>query len=135
MMKGWLNVAGRLGWPALNDVDEVVWFNAIRPPIISKGTEFALTIAPFFADNYDIAKTLLKTAAKDESLENDAIPVSNFEMFFPTGGEAGPQAARLVAEVEATTTPFCARMYTKGIPRGRQVNKEYSIIHASFDWK
>lgn len=132
-MKGWLNVAGRLGWAALNDAGEVVGFNAIRPPIISKGTEFALTIAPFFANNYDIAKTLLKTAAKDENLENDAIPVGNFEMFFPTGGEAGPQAARLVAEVEATTTPFSTHTYSKEIPQGRQVNKEYSLIHVAFD--
>ena len=132
MMERWLDIPGTLGWAALNNTGEVVGFNAIRPTIIGKGTEFALTIAPFFADNYDIAKALLKTAAK-ECLANDAIPVSNFEMLFPNGGEAGPQAARLVAEVEATTTPFCARMYTKGIPRGRQVNKEYSIIHASFD--
>ena len=56
--------------------------------------------------------------------------MSRFEMFFPKGGEAGPQAARLVAEVIGTTAPKCTRMYTKGIPQGRQVNKEYSILHS-----
>lgn len=132
LIERWLNIPGRLGWAAVNGKGVVVGFNVVRPTIIGKGTEFALTIAPFIADNYDIAKALLKTAAK-ECLANDAIPVSNFEMLFPNGGEAGPQAAQLVAKVEATTTPFSARMYTKGIPRGRQVTKEYSIIHPAFD--
>jgi GNAT superfamily N-acetyltransferase len=132
LMERWLNIPGSLGWAAVNDNSEVIGFIVSRPTIMSKGTEFARTIAPFFANNYDIAKALLKTAAK-ECLSNDAIAVSNFEMLFPSGGEAGPQAARLVAEVEAITTPFSSRMYTKGIPQGRQVNKEYSIIHPAFD--
>ena len=68
-----------------NDTGEVVGFNTFRPTIIGKETEFALTIAPFFTDNYDIAKALLKTAAK-ECFTNDAIPVSNFEMFFRLEG-------------------------------------------------
>lgn len=132
LMERWLNIPGSLSWTAVNENNEVIGFIVIRPTIINNGTEFARTIAPFFADNYDTAKALLKTAAK-ECLENDAIPVRNFEMLFPSGGEAGPQAARLVAEVEATTTPFSSRMYSKGIPQGRQVNKEYSIIHPAFD--
>ena len=132
MVDKWLNIPGGLGWAAVDGKGDMVGLNIIRPTIIGKGTEFALTIAPFFADNYDIAKALLKAAAK-ECLANDAIPVSNFEMLYPMGGEAGPQAAKLVAEVEATTTPFCTRMYTKGIPKGRQVTKEYSIIHPAFD--
>ena len=132
MMERWLNIPGSLGWVALSNKNEVIGFNVVRPTIIGKGTEFALTMAPFSADSYDIAKALLKTAAK-ECLANDAIPVNNFEMYFTSGGEAGPQASRLVAEVGATTAPFSKRMYTKGVPQERQVTKVYGIIHPAFD--
>ena len=132
MIERWLNIPGSLGWVAVGDEGDVVGFNIVRPTIISKGTEFALTIAPFLANSYDIAKAILKAAAK-ECLANNAIPVSNFEMLYPSGGEAGPQAAQLITQVEATTTPSRTRMYTKGIPQGRQISKEYSIIHPAFD--
>ena len=132
MMDRWLSIPGSMSWAALNNNGEVAGFIVARPTIISKGTEFALTIDPFFADNYEIAKVLLKRAAKD-CQENPAVPVSNFEMLFPKGGEAGPQAAQLAAQVDATTTLFSTRMYTKGIPHGRKINMEYSIIHPAFD--
>ena len=132
IMNRWLKIPGRLGWAALNNESNVVGFIIVYLTIVSKGTDFALLVAPFFADNYNIAKALLKTAAK-ECLANEVIPVSRFKMFFPKGGEAGPQAAQLVADVEGTTTPYCTRMYTKGIPQGRQVNKEYGMLHSDFD--
>ncbi|MCG8626664.1 MAG: hypothetical protein MJE68_32270, partial [Proteobacteria bacterium] len=65
LMERWLNIPGSLGWAAFNNGSEIVGFNVIRPTILSKGTEFARTIGPFFANNYDIAKALLKTAAKE----------------------------------------------------------------------
>ena len=132
MIEKWLEIPGSLGWAAVDGKRNVVGYNVIRQTIIGKGTEFALSMAPLFADNNEIARALLKVAA-EECQANQAIPVTNFEMLYTVGGESGPQSAQLVADVDGTTTPFCTRMYTKGIPYGRQVDKIYGIINPAFD--
>ena len=132
MIEKWINIPGSLGWAAVDGEGNIVGYNVARPTIIDKGSEFGLSMGPFFADNKQIAEALLKTAA-EECLANEAIPVCNFEMLYPLGGESGAQAAELVMQVKGTSIPFCKRMYTKGVPRGRQVDKVYGILQAAFD--
>lgn len=132
MIEKMMNIPGGLGWAAVDNKGNVIGYNVVRPTIVGKGTEFALTIGPFFADNDQIARALLKRAA-EECLANKAIPVTNFEIYYPQGGESGQQSARLIAQVEGTSTLFCVRMYTKGIPEGRQLDKVYGITHLAFD--
>ena len=44
------------------------------------GTEIGLAIAPLFADNAKIVKALLKTAADNQCLANDAVPKTKLEI-------------------------------------------------------
>ena len=132
LIEAWINIPGSLGWVAMDSNGEVVGYNTVRLTIVSKGAEFSLNMAPFYADSIEIARSLLKTAATD-CLANPAIPVSQFEMMYAHGTEVAPHTMQLLTEVDAKTFPLATRMYTKGIPQGRQMTKMYSVTSTAFD--
>ena len=54
-------------------------------------------------------------------------------MMYAHGDEVAPHTMQLLADVDAETFPLVVRMYTKGIPQGRQMAKMYSITSTAFD--
>ena len=132
-MMSWMSVPGSLGWTAINkESDNVVGYAIIKQVIRGGGTEIGLAMAPLYADNVQIAKLLLKTAA-EHCLANEAIPKTKLELFHPVGDNCGEGAAELMDELEAELTHIACRMYTKGIPPGRQLKKIYGIVSPSID--
>jgi hypothetical protein len=110
----------------------LVGYSILRPIIRGGGTEIGLAMAPLFADNVDIAMLLLKTAAEN-CLANEAIPKTKLELFYPVGDDCGEDSSQLMRELEAELTQIRFRMYSKGIPIGRQTKKIYGIASRSFD--
>ena len=132
-MSRWISVPGSLGWAAVNkDSDDIVGYAIVKQVIRDGGTEIGLAMAPLYADNAQIAKLLLKTAAEN-CLANEAIPKTKLELFHPVGDNCGEGAAELMDELEAELTHIAYRMYSKGIPPGRQMNKIYGIASPTFD--
>ena len=132
-MMSWISVPGSLGWTAINkESDNVVGYAIIKQVIRGGGTEIGLAMAPLYADNVQIAKLLLKTAA-EYCLANEAVPKTKLELFHPVGDNCGEGAAELMDELEAELTHIANRMYTKGIPPGRQLKKIYGIASPSID--
>ena len=85
-----------------------------------------------YLDGPHIAKCLLKTAA-EYCLANEAIPKTKLEMVHPVGDICGEGAPLLMKELEAEMIRITSRMYTKGIPSGRQTKKIYGIASPAFD--
>jgi hypothetical protein len=130
----WINAPGTFGWVAINQTTDntIVGYSILRPVIRGGGTEIGLAMAPLFADNVDIAVLLLKTAAEN-CLANEAIPKTKLELFYPVGDDCGEDSSQLMRELEAELTQIRFRMYSKGIPIGRQTKKIYGIASPSFD--
>ena len=115
-MSRWISVPGSLGWAAVNkDSDDIVGYAIVKQVIRDGGTEIGLAMAPLYADNAQIVKLLLKTAAEN-CLANEAIPKTKLELFHPVGDNCGEGAAELMDELEAELTHIAYRMYSKGIP-------------------
>ena len=132
-LEKWINAPGSFGWTALNvKRDEIVGYAVIRQIIRGGGTEIGMAVAPLYSDDVHIAKCLLKTAA-EYCLANDAVPKTELEMFHPVGDNCGENASSLMKELEAELTFFYHRIYTKGIPLGRQTKKIYGIASPTFD--
>ena len=72
-------------------------------------------MVPLYADNAQIAKLLLKTAAEN-CLANEAVPKTKLELFHSVGDNCRKGAAELMDELEAELTHIAYRMYSKGIP-------------------
>ena len=126
-MTRWINVPGSLGWAAVHEKSyTVVGYSVIKQVISGGETETSLAMAPLYADNVEIAKSLLKTAAEN-CLVNEAVPKTKLEIFHPVGDNCGEGAAELMDELEAELTHIAYRMYTKGIPPGRQMKQIYGI--------
>ena len=89
-------------------------------------------MAPLYADNVEIAKLLLKTAAEN-CLVNEALRNSKMELFHPVGDNCGSDASQLMDGLDAELMHIAYRMYTKGIPTGRQLNKIYGIVSPTYD--
>ena len=132
LLESYINVSGNTGWAALNEKDDVIGYNVVKQVIAGAGTEIGLVMAPLYADDDVIARMLLKAAA-ETYLENDAIPNSCFELFYSDGGSYGDHASRLMKELEARTVYLGQRMYTRGIPQGREISKMYGIFSTAFD--
>ena len=132
-MTSWISVPGSLGWTAVDEKgDRIVGYAIVKQVIRDAGTEIGLAMAPLYADNAEIAKLLLKTAA-EYCLANEAVPKTKLELFHPVGDNCGEGAAELMDELEAELTHIAYRMYTMGIPPGRQMNKIYGIASPTFD--
>ena len=128
----WISAPGNFGWAAVNEKDDVIGYAVVKQVIRGAGTELGLAMAPLFADDAHIAKHLLKTAA-EYCLANEAVPNTKMELFHPVGDDCGVDAPLLMNEVEAELTHIGYRMYSNGLPCGRQVKKIYGIASPSFD--
>ena len=133
-IKTLMTAPGNFGWVAVNQATDntIVGYSILRPVIRGGGTEIGLSIAPLFADNVDIAMLLLKTAAEN-CLANEATPKTKLQVFHPVGDNCGEDSSQLMRELEAELTHIAFRMYTKGIPIGRQTKKIYGIASPAFD--
>ena len=127
----WINTPGTFGFAAKKN-DDVVGYIVIRHVMRRGGTEIGLAVAPLFADNVEIAKLLMKTTA-EYCLSNEAVPKTTLEMFHCVGDNCSQDAPQLMNELEAELTFMGYRMYTKGIPPGRQLTKMYGITSRRID--
>ena len=129
----WINVPWSLGWAAVHEKsDTIVGYAVVKQVIRGGGTEIGLAMAPLYANDVHIAKLLLQSVAKN-CLANEAVPKIELELYHPVGDNCGEGAAELMDELEADLTHIAYRMYTKGIPPGRQTKKIYGIASHSFD--
>jgi hypothetical protein len=133
-IKKLMTAPGSICWVAVNQATDksIVGYSILRPDIRGGGTEIGLSMAPLFADNVDIAILLLKTAAEN-CLTKEATPKSKLHVFHPVGDDCGEGSSQLMRELEAELTHIAIRMYSKGIPIGRQTKKIYGIASPSFD--
>ena len=131
-MERWISVPGSFGYAAVDGNDKIIGYAVLKPVIRGGGTEIGLAIAPLYSDDPHIAKCLLKTAA-ERCLANEAVPKTKLEMFHPVGDICGEGAPLLMKELEAELTHIAKRMYTKGIPPGRQTKNIYGIASPTFD--
>ena len=133
LMTRWVNIPGSLAWAAVDEKNgNVVGYAIVKQVIREGGTEIGLAMAPLYANDAKIVKLLLKTAAEN-CLANEAVPKTKLEIFHPVGDNCGEGAAELMDELEADLTHIAYRMYTKGIPPGRQMKKIYGIAAPSCD--
>ena len=129
-LEKWINTPGSFGWVAIRD--GVVGYAVMKQAIRGGGREIGMAMAPLYCDDVDIAKCLLKTAA-EYCLANDAVPKSELEIVHPVGDGCGEGAPSLMNELEAELIHIAHRMYTKGVPEGRQMKKIYGIATPTFD--
>ncbi len=104
----------------------------LKQVIRDGGTEIGLAIAPLFADNKNTAKLLIKKAGQ-ECLSNPAIPKTKLELFHPVGAVCGEGGPELMQELGAELTHIAYRIYTNGIPKGRQTRQIYGITSLTCD--
>ena len=123
---------GNLCWVAISEKGDVVGYIAVRQFISDKGKEIQLGLAPLYANNDQIAKSLFKMAA-EAYLLNDTTSTSKIDLFYSDGGSSGHHASQLMQELEATAFHIGQRMYTRGVPPGRQQDKMYGIFLPAFD--
>ena len=134
-MEKWINIPDSLGWVAVNERGTVIGYTTAIPVISGPDMQLGLwAIRPLYADNDDIAKLLLKTAA-DAFLSRDDVSVTQFEMIVCGESEYGHRGMQLISGIETTTPPIVIgpRMYTKGVPSGMQPHKVYGITSPAFD--
>ena len=130
-LEKWINAPGSFGWVAIRD--GVVGYAVMKQATIrGGGREIGMAMAPLYSDDVEIAKCLLKTAA-EYCLANDAVPKSELEIVHPVGNGCGEGAPSLMNELEAELIHIAHRMYTKGVPEGRQMKKIYGIATPTFD--
>ena len=127
-----INLPGSLGWAVVNGKGAVVGYALVKQVICEAGAKIGLSMAPLYADDDIIARGLLK-AATEAYLTTDAVEGTGFELSYSDGGSYGDHASRLIRELEASTVYLGQRMYTKGTPPGRQINKMYGIFSTAFD--
>ena len=133
LVERWISVPGSHGWAAISEKNNnIVGYAIVKQVIRGAGTEIGLAIAPLFADDAQIAKALLKTAA-DSCLANEAVPKTKLEMFHPVGDNCGEGAPQMMEELEAELSCVAHRLYTKGVPPRRQLKKIYGIGSYTFD--
>ena len=132
LMTRWINTPGSFGWAAIDHSNNITGYIVLKQVIRGGGTEIGLAMAPLFANDKDTAKLLIKTAGQ-ECLANPAIPKTKLELFHPAGDICGEGAAELMDELGAEMTHIAHRVYTNGIPEGRQTRMIYGITSPSCD--
>ena len=128
----WINIPGSLGWAAVNKKGDVLGYTAVHQIITDRGTDIQLCMAPLYADNDSVAKALMKVAV-DTYRANEVISASSLVLFCCDGESCGKHALRLMKELEADIIRFEQRMYTDGVPLGRQQAKMYGNFIPDFD--
>ena len=126
-LKTWMTAPGHFGWAAIDDKSSnIVGYAIVRLIIRGAGTEIGLAVAPLYADSTHIVKLLLKTTA-EHCLRIDAFSKTKLELFHPVGDQCGQGAPELMEELGAELRLYTHRLYTNGIPSGRQLRKIYGI--------
>ena len=126
-LKTWMTAPGHFGWAAIDEKSSnIVGYAIVRRVIRGAGTEIGLAVAPLYADSTHIVKVLLKTTA-EHCLRIDALSKTKLELFHPVGDQCGQGAPELMEELGAELSLYTRRMYTNGIPSGRQLRKIYGI--------
>ena len=120
-----ITTPGSFGLVAVKD-GNIAGYSILRQVISGSGTEIGLAMAPLFADNVHIAKALIKTAA-EKCLANEAVPKTKLALLHPVGNNCGEGSSELIEELEAKLTHIAFRMYSKGIPPGRKIEKIYGV--------
>jgi hypothetical protein len=130
----WISIPGSRGWVAVNERGNLVGYIAIRPVISGIDMKVGpLSLGPLYADSDVIAKLLLKAMA-DSYIADTSIQETQVEMLCCDGGEYGDHGVQMVAGVEARPPIIIGpRMYTKGVPPGRQLHKIYGTTSPAFD--
>ena len=128
----WINIPGSLGWAAVNEKGDILGYTAVHQIITDRGTDIQLCMAPLYADNDSVAKALMKVAV-DTYQANEAISASSLELYCCDGESCGKHASRLMKELEADIIRYGQRMYTDGVPPGRQQAKMYGNCGNDFD--
>jgi hypothetical protein len=86
-------IPGNLAWAAVDERSGTIHGYAIIKQVIRDGgTKIGLAMAPLYAENAQIAKLLLKTAAEYCPV-NEAVPKTKLELFHPVGDNCGEGAA------------------------------------------
>ena len=136
LLEKYVNLPGSLGWAAVNEKGNILGYTLVKQVISEEGVKIGLIMAPLYADDDIVARTLIKIAA-ETYLATEAVEGSSFELFYSDGGSDGgsdgDHASRLIEELEANIVYVGQRMYTKGTPPGRQISKMYGIFSAAFD--
>lgn len=132
--RAWVAIPGSRGWVAVDDGDNLVGYVTVRPVI--GGTDMKvgpLSLGPLYANSDFVAKLLLKAMA-DDYIAGKTLQETQVEMLCCDGGEYGHHGLQMVAGVEAKPPIVIGpRMYTKGVPPGRQLHKIYGITSPAFD--
>lgn len=132
-MERWINTPGSFGWAAFNKSSgDIIGYAIVKQIIRGAGTEIGLAMAPLIADDVLIAQILLKTTA-ESCLANEAVPNTKLELFHPVGDSCGEDSSELMDKLETEMTLIGYRMYSKGVPPGRQLKKVYGIASPTFD--
>ena len=132
-IKRWINTPGSFGWAAIDkSSNKITGYTVLKQVIRGGGTEIGLAMAPLFADNAEVAKFLINRAT-EECLTNPAIPKTKLEIFHPVGDVCGEGAAELMKDLDAELIHDGYRIYSNGVPPGRQTKKIYGIASPSCD--
>ena len=127
--RAWITIPGSRGWVAVDERGSIIGYVAVRPVI--GGVE--LSLGPLYADSDIVAKLLLKAVA-DCYIADTSTHETQVEMLCCDGGEYGHYGLQMVAGVEAQPPIVIGpRMYTKGVPPGRQLRKIYGTTSPAFD--
>ena len=82
LIRRWSTLPDSFTWVALNEHGDVVGYITIRESISKEDT----SVGPLFADNLEIAKKLIYTAAK--VMSNQVSSAINLRMLIPAGGSS-----------------------------------------------
>ena len=129
--QAWVTIPDSRGWVAVDESGNVIGYAAVRPVISSPKMNVGLL--NLYADNEVITKLLLK-AMVDSYVTDETIQETEIEMLCCDGGEYGHHGLQLVAGIEAKPSVVIGpRMYTKGIPPERQLQKIYGTTSPAYD--
>ena len=132
-LKTWMTAPGHFGFAAIDEKSSnIVGYAIVRLIIRGAGTEIGLAVAPLYADSTHIVKLLLKTIA-EHCLRIDTLSKTKLELFHPVGDQCGQGAPELMEELGAELRLYTYRMYTNGVPSGRQLRKIYGITTTFYD--
>ena len=133
-IQAWVNIPGSQGWVAVSKRGDLIGYVTVRSVISGTNMEVGpLSVGPLYANDDVIAKLLLKAMADSYVADKD-IQETQIEMLCCDGGDYGHHGLQMVAGVEAKPPLFIGpRMYTKGVPPGRQLCKIYGTTSPAFD--
>ena len=133
-IRAWVTIPGSKGWVAVDERGNLTGYIAVRPVISGVDIKTGpLSLGPLYADSDVIAKLLLKAMA-ESYIADETIQETRIEMLCCDGGEYGHHGLQMITGVEVKPPIIIGpRMYTKGVPPGRQLHKIYGTTSPAFD--